>query len=215
MSYPPSIFKDREEAGKKLGLELKKLNLKDILVLAVPSGGVPVGKMVAKILNSPLGLTIVRKIQFPWSTEAGFGAVAADGTIYLGPDAEALPQEIIKIQIKKAEKEVARRKKEFLRWTKLNPKGKTVILVDDGLAAGSTMTTAIQSIKKKKPKEIITAVPTASGSAIKLIKPQVDKLISLYIHPENLPFAVASSYQNWYDLTDKEIKNYLEGGEKL
>lgn len=211
MSYPEVLYKNRGEAGEKLGQELKKLNLKNPIVLAIPSGGVPVGREVAKILSSPLDLIIVRKIQFPWTTEAGFGAVAADGTIYLGPDSKTLPREIIKIQTEKAKKEVRHRQKEFLgKREKVDLSGKTVILIDDGLAAGSTMIAAAESVKKKKPEKIIVAVPTASGNAVKAVGPRVDKLISLYIHPEGLPFAVASSYQKWHDLTDQEVKDYLK-----
>lgn len=209
--YPPAIYKDRVEAGKKLGLRLKTLSLENPVVVVIPSGGVPVGKQVAKVLNSPLDLIIVRKIQFPWTTEAGFGAVAADGTIYLGPDSKRLDDKTVKEQTEKATKEVKYREKEFLkRRKKVDLKGKTAILIDDGLAAGSTMLTAVESIRKKKPKKIIVAVPTASQNAVSLIKPHVDKLISLYIHPENLPFAVASSYQSWHDLTDKEVLSFIK-----
>lgn len=208
--YPPAIFKDRTDAGEKLGQLLKKLKLKNVVVLAVPSGGVPVGKGIVEILNCPLDLVIVRKIQFPWTTEAGFGAVTCDGTVFLGPLAEGLSQAIIDSQIKKAKEEVKHRKKEFLKGRKrIKLEGKVIILVDDGLAAGSTMFTAIKFVKKKNPRKIIVAVPTASESAVVLIKPHVDQLISLYVHPKNLPFAVASSYKNWHDLTDKEVKEYL------
>lgn len=206
MIYQPAIYQDRAEAGKKLGQKLKKMNFKNAVVLAIPKGGVPVGKEVAQLLSCPFDLMIVRKIQFPWTTEAGFGAVAADGTIYLGPGGRGLDEKTIKDQIQKAVKEVKRREKIFFKRRKsIDLKTKTAILIDDGLAVGSTMLTAVQSVKKKKPKKIIIAVPTASGNAVRLIKLHVDKLISLYVHPENLPFAVASSYKKWHDLTDEEV----------
>ena len=113
--YNPVLFKDRIEAGQKLGWQLKKLNLKNPLILAIPSGGIPVGIEVAKILKCPFDLVIVRKIQFPWTTEAGFGAIAADGTLYLGSAARELPQEVIKTQTKKAAEEAKHREKEFLK----------------------------------------------------------------------------------------------------
>lgn len=208
--YNPILFKDRAQAGRKLAQELKKLKIKNPVVLAVPSGGVPVGLQIAKTLKCPFDLVLVRKIQFPWTTEAGFGAVAPDGTSYLGPAANELTKEMIKIQTKKALEEVRYRQKEFLKGReKVNVKNKTAILIDDGLATGSTMFAAIKSVKKEKPKKVIVATPTASGNAIQLIKPQVDKLIVLYIHPRHLPFAVASSYEKWHDLTDKEVKKYL------
>jgi predicted phosphoribosyltransferase len=204
------MYEDRSEAGKKLGWKLKELDLENVVVLAVPSGGIPVAKEVTEILNSPLDLIISRKIQFPWTTEAGFGAVTADSIVYLESHSERLPKEIIEAQTQKAKREVEHREKEFIKGRKrIDLSGKTVILVDDGLAAGSTMLAAVKSVKKKKPGKVIVAVPTSSASAVKLIKPQVDELVSLYIHPENRPFAVASSYQNWYDLTDQEVKDYL------
>lgn len=208
--YNPVLFKDRIEAGQKLGWQLKKLSLRNPLVLAVPSGGIPVGIEVAKILKCPFDLVIVRKIQFPWTTEAGFGAIAADGTLYLGPATRELPQEIIGDQTKKAAKEVKHREKEFLEGRKkLDISGKTVVLIDDGAAAGSTMLVAVSSIRKKNPAKIIIAVPTASGAAVELLEKEVDQLVALYRHPAGLPFAVASSYREWHDLTDEEVKNYL------
>lgn len=208
--YNPVLFKDRTEAGQKLGWELKKLDFKNPLVLAVPSGGVPVGIEVAKILKCALTLIIVRKIQFPWTTEAGFGAVASDGTLYLGPAARELTQEVIKIQTKKALKEVRRRGKEFLSGREeIDISGKTAILIDDGLATGSTILVAVKLIRKKNPAKIIIAVPTASETAIDLLEKEVDQIITLYKHPACLPFAVASSYRQWHDLTDEEVKNYL------
>jgi len=212
--YNPVLFKDRLQAGQKLGQKLKELKIKNPLVLAIPSGGVPVGKEVATILKAPLSLVIARKIQFPWTTEAGFGAVAADGTLYLGPAAENLPEEIIEEQTEIALNEVKYRQKEFLKTTKrINLKNKTVILVDDGLASGATMLVAVRSVKKQKPAKIIVAVPTTSWSAFQLIKEELGNggdIISLYVHPRNLPFAVAFSYQEWHDLSDEEVKEYLK-----
>lgn len=211
MQYNSVLFKDRLEGGQKLGQKLKELKLKNPIVLAIPSGGVPVGIEVAKILKCPFNLVIVRKIQFPWTTEAGFGAVASDGSLYLGPAVEELPQEVVKKQTQKAVEEVRHREKVFLRGRKrVNINDKAAILVDDGLATGSTMLVAIKSVRKKSPAQVIVAAPTASGGAIKLLENQVDRVITLYKHPKGLPFAVASSYQKWHDLSDEEVKEYLK-----
>lgn len=208
--YPPARFRDRTDAGKKLGHRLQELELQNVVVLAIPAGGVPVGKEVARILKAPLELMIARKIKFPWTTEAGFGAVAADGTVYLGPYAEGLPPEVVQRQIRQAQEEVEQRKMAFLQGRRESDlRGRAVILVDDGLAAGSTMLVAVRVVRNKLPEKIIVAVPTASGSAVKLIKPHVAQLLALYVHPEHLPFAVASSYENWYDLSDEDVKMYL------
>lgn len=207
----PVLFKDRLEGGQKLAQELKKFNLKNPVVLAVPAGGVPVGIKVAKELSCPYDLVIVRKIQYPWTTEAGFGAVASNGTYFLNPTADRPSLEVIQIQTKKAIKEVKQREKEFLKGRKrVDIKDKTVILVDDGLAAGSTMVAAVRSVKKKNPAQVIVAAPTASGGAVELLKKEADKVITLYQHPKGLPFAVASSYQEWHDLSNKEVSDYLQ-----
>jgi len=213
--YNPILFKDRLEGGQKLASELKKLNLKNAVVLAIPAGGVPVGLEIAKALKCPFDLIIVRKIQFPWTTEAGFGAVASDGTSFIGPMAEQLTPEEIRNQTQKAIDEVKHREKEFLKGRERPEiKGKTAILVDDGLATGSTMFEAIKSARKKSPNQIIIAAPTASGGAVKLLESEADKIVTLYQHPKGQPFAVASSYQEWHDLTDKEIKEYLKSAKK-
>lgn len=207
----PVLFKDRLDGGQKLAQELKKLHLKTPVVLAIPSGGVPVGLEIAKALSCPFDLIVVRKIQYPWTTEAGFGAVASDGTLFLGPAARELSQEVIQAQSQKAIEQVKHREKEFLEGRKgIHIEGKTAILVDDGLATGSTMFAAMKSIRKRKPAEVVVATPTASGGAVRLLKKEADKVITLYEHPRGLPFAVASSYQKWHDLTGEEVIEYLE-----
>nr|MBC7245225.1 phosphoribosyltransferase [Chloroflexota bacterium] len=204
------LFRDRVEAGKKLAQKLLELKLSDPLILAIPAGGVPVGAQIAKALGAPLDLMIARKIQFPWTTEAGFGAVVSDGTVYLGPHSAHLPRTVVEAQTEKARREVEHRMREFRGdRAPVDLAGKEVILVDDGLATGSTMLAAVQSVRKKQPKAVIVAVPTASGTAVKLLKPHVEALIALYVHPEHLPFAVASTYEHWYDLSDDEVKQYL------
>ena len=211
MLYNSTLFLDRTEAGKKLGRRLQELKLEHPVVLAIPAGGVPVGKEVANTLGTPLDLIIARKIQFPWTTEAGFGAVVADGTMHLGPDAERLPRAAVEGQTRKAQREVEQRAQEFLQGRPpVELTGRTAILVDDGLASGSTMLAAVHSVKRRQPKQIVVAAPTASGAAVALLKPQVDQLIALYVHPAHLPFAVASSYQDWYDLSDEEVIAYLD-----
>ncbi len=209
-AYPPTLFEDRTDAGQRLGQELLAMDLKDAVILAVPAGGVPVAAEVARKLNAALDLIIARKIQFPWTTEAGFGAVVSDGTVYLGQHAADLSDEVVQTQTEKAKEQVQHRAQQFRQHRKeLDLSGRAVILVDDGLASGSTMLAAVQSIRKSSPQQVIVAVPTASGSAVNLLRPHVDGLVSLYVHPEHLPFAVASSYRNWYDLSDEEVMGYL------
>lgn len=208
--YPISLFRDRADAGRQLAKSVRKLGLGDVVVLAIPAGGVPVGAELAKALGAPLDLIIVRKVQFPWSTEAGFGAVVSDGTVFIGSYGATLPREVVEAQVEKAKRLVHHRVEEFLGdRLPLDVAGKDVLLVDDGLATGSTMLAAVQSLRRRHPRKVIVAVPTASSTAIQLLKAEVDELVALYIHPPNLPFAVASSYESWHDLTDDEVKQLL------
>ena len=214
MLYNPSIFLDRQDAGKKLAAKLKDTKLKNPVVFAIPNGGLPVGAEIAKTLKCPLDILIVRKIQIPENPEAGFGAVTTDGTIVLNPQITPFLG-LIKKEIKKlaqeAFKEIKRREKVFkFKKRPLSFTRKTIVLTDDGLASGYTMLAAIKSLRRLKPKKIIVAVPTASGSAIKVVRRLADKLITLYQHPIKLPFAVASSYCHWHDLTDQEVLKYLK-----
>jgi putative phosphoribosyl transferase len=208
--YPTPLFRDRADAGKELAERVQKLALSDVVVLAIPAGGVPVGAELARALGAPLDLMIARKVQFPWSTEAGFGAVVSDGTVYIGPYGATLPRAVVVAQVEKAQRLVQHRLKEFL-GDRAPPDvaGKDVILVDDGLASGSTMLAAVQSLRRRNPRKVIVAVPTASGAAVQLLKGHVDELVALYVHPPDLPFAVASSYETWHDLSDDEVKQCL------
>jgi putative phosphoribosyl transferase len=165
--YPTPLFRDRADAGRQLAESVQKLILGDIVILAIPAGGVPVGAELAKALGAPLDLIIARKVQFPWSTEAGFGAVVSDGTVYVGPHGATLPRSVVQAQVEKAQRLVQHRMKEFLgSQPPLDVAGKDVILVDDGLATGSTMLAAVQSLRRRHPRKVIVAVPTASGAAI-------------------------------------------------
>jgi predicted phosphoribosyltransferase len=206
------VFKDREHAGILLSEKLSDYVDKDTIVLAIPMGGIPVGKVITKQLNVNFDLIMVRKIQIPWNTEAGFGAVASDGTVILNE--ELIPQiglsenEVQKC-VEKTKNEVFRRIKKF-RQNKppIKIESRNIILVDDGLASGFTMLTAIKAVKNHKPKKIYIAVPTASESAIMLVSPQVDNLICLNLRSGPF-FAVADAYEEWYDLDDKEALDVL------
>lgn len=221
--YNPAIFKDRTEAGKKLAEKVKKLKLENPIVLAIPCGGVPVGVEIAKKLGCPLNLIVLRKLQIPDNPEAGFGAITADKTVIsegkneqsefiLNPGIApflGLTQNQIDSIVEKTVAEIKRREKVF-KVRKITLINKSVILVDDGLASGYTMLAAIKSVKKQKPKKVLVAVSTASGRAVSLVKAEVDRFICLYIHPGQLPFAVASSYKNWHDLKDEEVLEILK-----
>jgi len=206
------LYKNRLDAGKKLGERLKCYKGGKVLILAIPRGGVPVGYEVAKFLEAPLDVIVARKLHIPWSPEAGFGALAPDGTIVLNEEMVAdlgISEKVIQEVKKEVLVEIRRREKNYREGKSLPViKNKIVIVVDDGLASGYTMIAAIKFLKKKKPAKIIVAVPTASESAYSEVKKLADETISLYVQ-KGYPYAVASFYEEWSDLTDEEVTGYL------
>ncbi len=208
-----NVFRDRFQAGNFLAQKLREYRgKKNVIVLAVPAGGVPVGYVVAKELGVPMDVVIVRKIQIPWNTEAGFGAVTWDGeTVLNEPLVEQLDltKEEIAESILKTKRNIQDRLRLF-RQDKPMPhlRDKIVIFVDDGLASGFTMLAAARSARKSMPKNIVVAVPTASLGAIELLLPEADKIICLNIR-SGPSFAVADAYENWYDLTEEEVLKIL------
>ncbi len=210
------IFKDRKDAGEKLAEFIKDyLKNKDVLILAIPSGGVPVAKEISQKLNLPMDLLIVRKIQLPWTTEAGFGAMNLDKDVVLNRkliNYYKLTKEQIEKQKEKTWKTLLERNKIF-RKNKPFPDltGKTVVIVDDGLASGYTLKAGIEFVKKRNPEEIIVAVPTCSYDSTLSVLPIVDKLICLNVR-DIYPYAVADAYQEWHDLTKEEVLDLLRDG---
>lgn len=203
------MFKDRKEAGEKLAKALEEYKDRDVLVLAIPRGGVEVAYEVAKRINAELSILISRKLPFPDNPEAGFGAIAEDGSIFMIDGAELWisENEIDKI-IKEQQQEIKRRIK-ILRNGEDLPKieGRDVILIDDGIAMGSTMMASIMLCKNRDAKEIIVATPVAGREVVDKIETLVDIMIIL-----QMPVyfrAVAQVYENWYDVSDEEVINIL------
>jgi putative phosphoribosyl transferase len=207
------VFLDRHDAGKKLGVYIRAhLSYPDPLVVAIPAGGVPVGKEVALALGAPFELAVVRKIQIPGNTEAGFGAITWDGRVVINErlrEALGLSPEEVDNAVALTRKNVNER---IARFTAGRPfpdlAGKTTILVDDGLASGFTMLAALRSIRASAPARILVAVPTASASSAERVAAEVDQLVCLNIRSSQR-FAVAEAYKHWYDLDDREVMKEL------
>jgi predicted phosphoribosyltransferase len=208
-----SVFKDRLHAGRLLAAKLRPVVANEnVQVLAVPAGGVPVGYILAEQLETPFDVVVVRKIQIPWNTEAGFGAVTCDGRPILNEPLIAqlgLGAEVVEQCISRT-RQMVRERNQRLRGRRPFPdvSGRTVILVDDGLASGFSMLAAAESIKTRRPRKMVVAVPTGSGYAIALLAPKVDELVCLNVRSRPA-FAVAGAYENWYDLSDDEVLEYL------
>jgi len=211
------VFSDRHDAGEKLGRFLASLPaIRDpVTVLAIPAGGVPVGRMIAGALGAPLSLAVVRKVRIPGTTESGFGAVAWDGSVLLNErlrTALGLSDREVGRAVAETQANVRERIALFLRGEQLPPLGgKTVVLTDDGLASGFTMLAAARSARKTDPARIVVAVPTASLSAAELVRREVDLVVCLNIRTGRT-FAVADAYREWHDLDDAEVLRELAGG---
>jgi predicted phosphoribosyltransferase len=208
------VFRDRIHAGQLLAEKIRNcLAEKNILLLAIPAGGVPVACTISQILSLPVEVIVVRKIQIPWNTEAGFGAISWNGEVVLNDDLVAqlgLTKATIQNLTVATKKIIDERLKKFRKDKPLpSLKGKTVIIIDDGLASGFTMLAAVKSAKRAKPSRIIVAIPTASLRAVELLLPGVDELICLNVRSGPM-FAVADAYRNWYDLTDEEVIEFLK-----
>ena len=207
------VFRDRDDAGEVLAKGLEQFRGTDSIVLAIPSGGVPVGLKVAFSLALPFDLLIIRKIPIPGNTEAGFGAISLDGDRLLNPSLVrmlGLSDREIDELAERVMQELKVRNRLFRQDRPLPEiKGRTVILVDDGLASGYTMMTAVRIVRRRDPADIVVAVPTASWNTIEILLDEVDTIVCPNIRTGSF-FAVADAYLNWYDLSRDEVLNLLK-----
>ncbi len=205
------MFEDRKDAGERLARALEKYKNKKVLVLAIPRGGIEVGYEVAKYLNADLSILVSRKLPYPDNPEAGFGAIAEDESTFIFEDAARwLSKETIDRIIKEQKQEIKRRI-EVLRKGRPLPEitNRVVILVDDGIAMGSTMRAAIMLCKNKKVRKIIVAAPVSGRAVAEEIGKMVDEIVIL----EKPVFfqAVAQVYRNWCDVSDEEVIGIMGG----
>jgi putative phosphoribosyl transferase len=208
------MFEDRKDAGEQLALALEKYKDKGVTVLGIPRGGVEVGYYVARSLGARFSMVVSRKLPFPDDPESGFGAIAEDGSTFLIERvASRVPEKETKA-IQEAQKLEILRRVKTLRKGKPLPdlKGRTVILVDDGIAMGATMRAAILLCRNKRAKKIVVAAPVAGEDVATEIARTVDELVVL-----EMPVvfhAVAQVYRHWYDVPDREVLGIMERWEE-
>ncbi|BCL39951.1 phosphoribosyltransferase [Nostoc sp. MS1] len=205
-------FRNRTEAGKLLTSRLTEYaNRSDVLVLGLPRGGVPVAFEVAKALDAPLDVCLVRKLGVPGHKELAMGAIATGGVRVLNEnvvDWLRIPQATID-QVAAIEMRELERRNIAYRGNRPPPKVKnhTIILVDDGIATGATIRAAITTLKQQQPRELVVAVPVAGVATCEELQAEVDKIVCVMM-PENL-YAIGIWYENFEQTTDAEVCELL------
>src|SRR5687768_11331665 len=205
-------FRDRREAGKALARRLDHLrDEEDLIVLALPRGGVPVAYEVARALDAPLDVFVVRKLGVPGHEELAMGAIATGGVRVLNEEVVrplGIPRAVID-QVTRLEMQELQRREELYRGNRppANVRGKTVILIDDGLATGSTMHAAAAALRQLRPERLVVAVPTAAPDTCDAFRSVVDEVVCATT-PQ--PFhAVGAWYEDFSQTTDDEVREYL------
>ena len=200
-------FQNRIEAGSLLAEKLKKYFFETGVVLAVPRGGVPVAYMVAKELGFPLDLILTKKIGHPFNKEYAIGAVSL--TDYFVIPHDNVPDSYIQEEIKKIRTRLLEMQFVFMGNEIQEPvNGKTVIIIDDGIATGNTLLSTVHMMRKAGPGKIIIAVPVASASAVEKLAAEADEVITLQLADEF--HGVGAYYEDFHQVTDEEVIYYLE-----
>ena len=210
--YVSPLFENRYDAGRKLAAKLSDYKGRAALVLAVPNGGVPVASEIAKAIDAELDIVVVRKLPMPLHPEAGFGAVADDGTFVVNDEivaAHGITQTQINDQVALVTAQVRQRTLQYRKDRSFSlVRGKIVVLVDDGLASGYTMLAAVQSMSRRHPGEIIVAVPAASLAAMG----RVSKVAQVRTVAQGTGerFAISEYYRHWHDVPDSDVTRILD-----
>jgi putative phosphoribosyl transferase len=205
-------FRDRADAGRRLAAVLQHYaGRPDVLVLALPRGGVPVAYEVARALGAPLDIFVVRKLGVPGQPELAMGAIATGGVRVLNRDiveALGIPPQMVEAVAQREQTELERREREY-RGARPAPdvQGKIVILVDDGLATGATMRAAAMALKSEQPARVVVAVPTAAREACDDFRADVDEVVCAQTPP--MFGAVGMWYDDFRETSDEDVRALL------
>jgi putative phosphoribosyl transferase len=216
--FQKPIFQDRRDAGRVLAARLAHYsNRPDVLVLGLPRGGVPVAFEVARELNVPMDVFVVRKLGLPGHEELAMGAIATGGTVVLNDDIVqqlGIADRLIEAVAEREARELERRERLY-RDSRPAPdvRGKTVILVDDGLATGSTVRAAVQALRRQQPARIVVAVPVASQQTCAEFRSEVEEIVCAYT-PEPF-YAVGLWYRDFSPTTDQEVRDLLARAQQM
>jgi len=209
------IFRDREEAGRLLGASLAGYAGEGTLVMGLPRGGVPVASEVARMLDAPLDVFVVRKLGVPFQPELAMGAIASGGVLVrnepvlaMVPDSDQALE-----RARRREQQVLEERERRYRGQRpaRDPAGRTIIVVDDGVATGSTMKAAISALKAAGARRVVAAVPVAPPDAVEELASLADDVVCLQAPPGFS--AVGQWYEDFSQTTDEEVERLLRGGD--
>jgi len=206
-------FENRRNAGRKLAAALQHYQDRDLVVLALPRGGVPVGAEVAAALGAPLDLLLVRKIGVPWQPELAMGAVIDGGTPIVVRNAEVIElARVTEADFEAASEvelaEIERRRQSYVgERARPNIAGRTAIIVDDGIATGATVRAAIRGLRRRNPEAIVLAVPVAPRDTIETLRAEVDEVVCLEM-PADF-YAISLYYRDFGQTSDAEVTRIL------
>lgn len=204
-----TLFKNRTDAGKKLAHMLKKYETEDVIVYALPRGGVVVAKEIAEALHAPMDLIFARKIGHPLSQEYAIGAISESGQVIGGSELTFFGEKWLNEQKKHQLEEIKRRRLLYLQnRPPLDPKNKIAILVDDGVATGLTMEAGILELKSFHPKKIVVAVPVAPKNTFDRLQALAGEAVGIEVSDDFLG-AVGAYYQEFSQVEDDEVINLL------
>lgn len=213
-----ALFANRSDAGRRLAQDLSEYKGRNnVIILALPRGGVPVAYEVAQALDAPLDVFLVRKLGVPGREELAMGAIASGGVRVFNPEvirALNIPNEVLETVTDLEKRELERRERDY-RGDRPYPdlENKFIILIDDGLATGASMRAAIAGVQRQHPAKIIVAVPTASAEACRQLEPYVDQVICTTT-PQ--PFdGVGTWYADFSQISDEEVRMLLNQAIKL
>ena len=205
------MFKDRLDAARQLSKALKKYEGQNPLILAIPRGAVPMSAWIADVLHGQMDVVLVRKLRAPLQPEVAIGAVDETGRAYLSPCAATpgIAPQYVKDEIKLQMKTLKARRRQYSQIRAPIPvQGRVVIVVDDGLATGATMMSALKAVRQHHPQRLVCAIPVASPDALAQIKPLADETVCLHA-PEDF-MAVAQFYQQFPQVDDAQVMASLQ-----
>ncbi len=212
------MFTNRREAGQQLAAALKKLHLESPVVLALPRGGVPVGFEAARTLDAPLDIIVVRKLGAPGQPELGLGAIVDGDHPQSVLNEEIIQQlgvspEYLKAEIENELKEIRRRQTAYRKGrAPVNVSGRTAIIVDDGIATGGSIRTALRGLRRLAPKKLVLAVPVAPPEAIQSLRPEADEIVCLLM-PQFF-YAIGEFYEDFSQTSDQEVIELLDAAHR-